>query len=71
MQVPVWRDDEHVVWLDVQFVRNEFDRHISDVRENLVEVGGHGSQVVDNDDCHTQVSRKMAQEPGISVEAAG
>src|ERR1700674_3016385 len=36
-----------------------FNRHLCVVRENLVEQGGYGSQVINDDDSNTHISRQM------------
>ena len=59
VQIPLRWDNEHMVGLDDQFFRDQLDGHRRAVRENFVKSGGDGSQVIDNDDGHSQVSRQV------------
>jgi hypothetical protein len=43
VQITLFQDDEHMVRLDVQPFRDQLYRHLGVARENLVELGGHGS----------------------------
>jgi hypothetical protein len=61
VQITLFRDDEHMVGLDVQSFRYQFNRHLSVARENLMEQGGYGSQVINNDDCDAHIGRQMPQ----------
>jgi hypothetical protein len=36
-----------------------------------VEPGGYGSQVIDDDECHTQIDRQMPEQPGVRIKATG
>src|ERR1035438_6194079 len=71
MQIALFRDDEHMVGLNVQSVRDQFNRHLGEGWENFVEPGGYGSQVIDDDECHTQIDRQMPEQPGVRVKATG
>jgi hypothetical protein len=48
VQIAPFRNDEDVVGLNVQPFRDEFNRHLGEEWENLVESGGNGSQVIRN-----------------------
>jgi hypothetical protein len=60
MQIMLCRDDEHMIGLDDQPVRDQFNRHRCVLRENFVEQGGHGSQVIDDHDRDTHIGRQIA-----------
>jgi hypothetical protein len=59
MQISPRRDDEHMVRLNIQSLRDQLNRHLCVARENLVEMGGYGSQVIDDDDGNTHIGRQM------------
>src|SRR5450759_2202096 len=71
MQITLFRDDEHMVGLDVQSFRDQFYRHRRVTRKNLVKQGGYLSQEIDNQDSNTHISRQILQQPGIGVEPTG
>jgi hypothetical protein len=39
MQIALFRDDEHMVGLNVQSVRDQFNRHLGEGWENFMEPG--------------------------------
>ena len=47
-----------MVGLDHQSFRDQFNRHCRVTRENFVKQGGHGSQMIDDDDGNTQIGRQ-------------
>jgi hypothetical protein len=59
VQITLFWDDEHTVGLDEQFFRDQFDRRLGVARENLVKQGGHGPQVINDDNSHTHIGRQM------------
>ena len=71
MQITLFRDDEYMVGLDIQSFRDQLNRHFGVFREDLVEHGGYGPQVINNDDSNTHIRGQMLQQPDIGVEAAG
>lgn len=71
MQVAFLRDNEDPVGLDDQLLSDQLNGHGCEGWEDLVKVGGDGSQVIDDDDSNTHVVRQMLQQPGVGVEAAG
>ena len=40
---------------------DQFNRHLCVARENLVEQGGYGSQVINDDDGNAHIGRQMPQ----------
>jgi hypothetical protein len=60
MQVMLCRDDEHMIGLDDQSFRDQFNRHRSVLWENLVKQGGHGSQVIDDHARDAHIGRQVA-----------
>jgi hypothetical protein len=60
MQIMLCRDDEHMIGLDDQSFRDQFNRHRCVLRENLVKQGGHGSHVIDDHDRDTHIGRQIA-----------
>jgi hypothetical protein len=38
VQITLFRDDEHMVGLDEQSFRDQFNRHLGEARENLVKL---------------------------------
>jgi hypothetical protein len=48
-----------MVGLEVQSFRDQFYRHLSVARENLVEQSGYLSQVIDYDDGNSHIGRQM------------
>ena len=48
-------DDEDMVGLDLQSLRDQFRRHCSVLRENLVERCRDAPHVIDSDDGHTSL----------------
>jgi len=50
MEIALRRNDEHVIGLEDQTFRDEFNRHFGVVWENLMELGGDSSQVINDDD---------------------
>jgi hypothetical protein len=48
-----------MVRLEVQSFRDQFNRHTGVVRKNLVQKGGRGSHVIDDDDSDTHIDRQM------------
>src|SRR5689334_7977115 len=71
MQITPFWDDEHTVASDEQLFCDQFDRHLGVARENLVEQGGHGPEVIHDDNSNSHISRQVAQQAGIGVEATG
>ena len=65
MQIKLFRDDEHMVGFDEQAFRDQLNRHFGIMRENLVESGGHGPQVIHDNGCNTQIDRQMPQQTGV------
>ena len=59
MQVALLRDDKDMIGPDEQSFRDQFDRHLCIARENLMEPGGDGSQMIHNDNRHTHVCGQM------------
>jgi len=57
MQIALRRDDEHVIGAEDQSFRDQFNRHFGGKREDLVELGGYISQVINNDDRNTRSAR--------------
>jgi hypothetical protein len=57
VQVTLFLDNEHMVGLDEHFSRDQFNRHLCEARENFVEQGGYGSQVINDDDGNTHIGR--------------
>ena len=47
------------IGLDEQFFRNQFNRHFRVAGENLVEQGGYGPQVINNDNSNTHIGREV------------
>jgi hypothetical protein len=48
-----------MVRLELQSFGDQFNRHICVVRKNLVQQGGRGSHVINDDDSDTQIGRQM------------
>jgi len=61
VQITLLRDDEHTVGLDEQPFRDEFNRHQCVSRENFVEHGSYGPQVIHDDYSNTHIGRQMAE----------
>ena len=59
MQIALRRDNEHVIGPEDQPFRNQFNRHRGVAREDLVKLGSYYSEVINNDDRDTQVSRNV------------
>jgi hypothetical protein len=58
VQITLCRDDEYTVGLDEQSLGDQFNRHLCVARENLVEKGGDGSQVINDDDSNAHIGRQ-------------
>jgi len=61
VQITLRRDDEYTVALEGRSFRNQRNRHLCVVRENLMEEGGHGSQVINDDDSNTHIGWQVPQ----------
>jgi len=48
-----------MVRLDIKSFCDKFDRHPSISGENFMEKGGYSSQVINDDDSNTHISRQM------------
>jgi hypothetical protein len=48
-----------MVGLDDQLVRDQFNRHHCVLRENLVEPGCYGPQVIDDDDSNAHIGGQI------------
>jgi hypothetical protein len=55
VQVTLFRDYENMVGLDEQFFRDQFNRHLCVVWENLMEQGSYGSQMINDNNGNTQI----------------
>ncbi len=60
-----------MIGFDQQIFRDEFNRHGGVVRKDFMELGRHASNVIDDDDRHPHIRRKILQEPDIGVETTG
>ena len=70
VQVPFFRDDEDVVGSNDQTIRDQLNRHRRVPRQDFVQLGSDGPQVIDDNDRHPHVDRQMSQEPGIGIKPA-
>ena len=61
MQIALFRNDKHVVGLDEEPFGDQFDRHPRIAREDFVQLGCDGPEVVNDNDSSTHVSRQMPQ----------
>jgi hypothetical protein len=59
VQIALRRDDEHTVGLEDQSFCDQLNRHLCVARQNLMEQGGYGSQVINDDDGNTHIGRQM------------
>jgi hypothetical protein len=59
VQITLRRYDEYMIWLEDQSFRDQFDRHLCVTRENLVELGGNNSQVINDDDRNAHIGRHV------------
>jgi hypothetical protein len=50
-----------MVGLDIQSFRDQFNRHPGVFREDLMEQGCYGPQVINDDDGNTHITRQMPQ----------
>ncbi len=50
-----------MVRFDQQTFRNQINRHGCESGKNLMEVGGHICDVINDNDSHTHISRKILQ----------
>jgi hypothetical protein len=57
MQITLCRDNEHMIGLEDQSFRDQIDRHRCVAWEYLVEHGGYGSQVINDDDGDPHITR--------------
>jgi hypothetical protein len=48
-----------MIGLDVELFRDQINRHLCVMGENLVKHGSYGSQVIYNDDSNTHIRRQM------------
>jgi hypothetical protein len=55
LQITLRRDDEHPIGLDVQAFGDEFDGHLRVPGEDFMKKGGRRSEVVDDNDRHTEI----------------
>ena len=60
-----------MVGLQDQPVRDQLNRHRRVGRKDLGEQGGHGSQVINDDDGNAHIGRQMPQQAGVGVKATG
>jgi hypothetical protein len=65
------RDDEHVVWLNNQPFRDQFNRHSRELREDIMQHSRDRPHMIDDDDCDTHIRWKMLEQPGIGIETPG
>jgi hypothetical protein len=61
MQITLLRDDEHTVGLDEQSLGDQCNRHFREARENLMQQGGYGTEVINDDDSNTHIGGQMPQ----------
>jgi hypothetical protein len=59
MQIALAGYDEHAVGPDEQLLRDQFNRHLCEAREDLVELGVDYSQVIDDNDSNAHIGRQM------------
>jgi len=52
-------NDEHTIGLDEQLFRDQFNWHFCVAGENLVEQGGYGPQVINDDNSNTHIGREV------------
>jgi hypothetical protein len=59
VQIPLFGDDEDSVGPNEQMIRDEFDRHRREVRQDLVKLRGDSPHMIDDDDGDTHVDRQI------------
>jgi len=59
MQIALRRDDEHMIGREDQSVCDQFNWHFGVQRENLMELGGHHPQMINDDDRDAQIGRQV------------
>jgi hypothetical protein len=59
VQITLCWNNEYAVGRNSETVRDQFDRHLCVARQDLVEQGPHGSQVIHDDDRNTHVGWQM------------
>ena len=70
MQVTILGNDEHAVRLNLQALGNQINRHGGVAGQHFMQLCGHDGDVINDDDGHPHVSRKMFQQTDVRVEAA-
>jgi hypothetical protein len=59
VQIPLRRDNIHVIGLNKEPFRDQLNRHLRIARENLMEKRGHGSEVIDDHHCNSHIGGQM------------
>ena len=55
----------------MQALTDEFDRHLDVVREDLTKEGSRGPQMIDDNDCRTEIDGPTAKQAYVSIQPTG
>ena len=71
VQITLRWDDENPIGFDVQAFGDEFDRHRRETREDFMKEGCRRSEMIDDNDRHTEIRWQMLEEACVGVETPG
>jgi hypothetical protein len=71
MEIALRRDDENVVRLNQEMVRDQLYWHVSITWKYLMQRRRDDAQMIDDDDGHAHVAWEILQKANIGVQASG